>query len=188
MSAYPSRMIPKSVSGFRTRSCAQEGLRLGAGFVLALSIALAGCSGPLPGLGSDTHAATGSIVQTPPLDEIKDDLGLGKAPYRAGSFGLAEKHFRLAVEKNAGSAEAWLGLAASYDKLRRYDLADRAYRRAFQITGPTAEFLNNRGYSYLLRGNLRRAAIDLNEAIAKAPDDPRILSNLELLRRRASGA
>ena len=164
------------------------GLRLGAGFMLTACVALAGCTSPtLMGFESEPQTVTGT-VQTPPLDEIKDDLGLGKQHYRAGSFGLAEKHFRLAVEKNAGSAEAWLGLAASYDKLRRYDLADRAYRRAYAITGPTPEFLNNRGYSYLLRGNLRKASIDLNEAIAKAPDDPRILSNLELLRRRASGA
>jgi Flp pilus assembly protein TadD len=165
------------------------GLRLGAGFVLAGAIALASCTPPgLVGVEADGQAITGSTVQTPPLDEIKDDLGLGKEHYRAGSFGLAEKHFRLAIEKNAGSAEAWLGLAASYDKLRRYDLADRAYRRAYAITGPTPEFLNNRGYSYLLRGNLHKASIDLNEAIAKAPDDPRIQSNLDLLRRRAGGA
>ena len=39
-----------------------------------------------------------------------DDLSLGKKQYRANNFGLAEKHFRRAVEKHPRDAEAWLGL------------------------------------------------------------------------------
>jgi Flp pilus assembly protein TadD len=31
--------------------------------------------------------------------------------------------------------------------LRRFDLADRAYGQAIRIVGPTAEILNNQGYS-----------------------------------------
>ena len=56
-----------------------------------------------------------------------DDLVLGKRHYRAKNYGLAEQHFRRAVEKAPRDGEAWLGLAASYDRLKRYDLADRAY-------------------------------------------------------------
>jgi len=74
-----------------------------------------------------------------------DALNLGKKQYRANNFGLAEKYFRHAVELHPRDAEAWLGLAASYDRLRRFDLADRAYGQAIRIVGPTAEILNNQG-------------------------------------------
>jgi Flp pilus assembly protein TadD len=116
---------------------------------------------------------------------LKDDLTLGKEHFRAAHYGLAELHFRRAVEADKDSPEGWLGLAASYDRLKRFDLADRAYAQALKLTGPTAAFLNNRGYSYLLRGDIRRASRDLAEAAALAPDDERIRVNLEALDMRA---
>ena len=105
-------------------------------------------------------------VATRGPDEPRDDLTLGKEHFRARHYGLAEMHFRRAVESRKDDAEAWLGLAASYDELKRYRLADRAYAQALKLIGPTPEFLNNRGYSYLLRGDLRRASQDISEAQA----------------------
>jgi tetratricopeptide (TPR) repeat protein len=125
---------------------------------------------------------------TPELrGDLDSDLNLGKRHFREGEFGLAEKHFRRAVEKGLpdarDAAEAWLGLAASYDRLRRFELADRAYARAIAIVGPAPEILNNQGYSYLMRGDYAHARVKLNEARAKDPANPHILANLDLLDR-----
>jgi Flp pilus assembly protein TadD len=87
----------------------------------------------------------------------KDDLSLGKRQYKEQNYGLAEKHFRKAVEAQPRSAEAWIGLAASYDRLRRFDLADRAYEQAINLLGPTPEILNNQGFSYMLLGDYKLA-------------------------------
>ena len=106
-----------------------------------------------------------------------DELSLGKKQYRANNFGLAEKHFRLAVEKHPRDAEAWLGLAASYDRLRRFDLADRAYAQAVGILGPTVEILNNQGYSYMLRGDYKRAHATLAAALRKDPNNKYVQNN-----------
>ena len=106
-----------------------------------------------------------------------DELSLGKKQYRANNFGLAEKHFRLAVEKHPRDAEAWLGLAASYDRLRRFDLADRAYAQAIGILGPTVEILNNQGYSYMLRGDYKRAHATLAAALRKDPNNKYVQNN-----------
>ena len=114
-------------------------------------------------------------------DDPNDDLNLGKKHYRENSFGLAEQHFRRAVEKGPKTVEAWIGLAASYDKLKRFDLADRAYDQAIRLVGPTPEILNNQGYSYLLRGDRRRARKRLLVAQAKDPGNPYIQNNLDLL-------
>lgn len=110
-----------------------------------------------------------------------DELNLGKKQYRANNFGLAEKHFRLAVEKHPRDAEAWLGLAASYDRLRRFDLADRAYAQAVGILGPTVEILNNQGYSYMLRGDYKRAHATLTAALRKDPKNKYVQNNIRLL-------
>jgi Flp pilus assembly protein TadD len=110
-----------------------------------------------------------------------DDIKLGKKHYRAQNFGLAERHFRRAVEAAPQNLEAWMGLAASYDKLRRFDLADRAYAQAIAIRGATPELLNNQGYSYMLRGDYKNARIKLAEAKAKDPNSPYIQNNIELL-------
>jgi tetratricopeptide (TPR) repeat protein len=139
-------------------------------------------------------ATTGSARPPPPGDlqpdavpkgllgkDPNDDLSLGKKYFRSANFGLAEKHFRRAVEQHPRDLESWVGLAASYDRLRRYDLADRAYDQAAKIAGPTAELLNNWGYSYMLRGDYRRARETLMQAQATDPSNPYIKNNLELL-------
>jgi Flp pilus assembly protein TadD len=121
-----------------------------------------------------------------PGEDPKDDLVLGKRHFRDANYGLAEVHFRRAAEspqpEARRAAEAWLGLAASYDHLRRFELADRAYEQAYRILGPTPELLNNHGYSYLIRGDLPRAREKLLAARAKDPDSPYILRNLSLLK------
>jgi tetratricopeptide (TPR) repeat protein len=121
----------------------------------------------------DVHGLLGS--------DPNDDLSLGRKHYRAGNFALAEKHFRKAVESHPRDAEAWVGLAASYDKLRRFDLADRAYHQAALLVGETPELLNNIGYSHMLRGDYARARSAFLAAQAKDPGNPYVKNNLELL-------
>jgi tetratricopeptide (TPR) repeat protein len=110
-----------------------------------------------------------------------DDLNMGKKFYRTGNFGMAERSFRRAVETHPKDAEAWLGLAASYDELKRFDLADRAYEQTIAIVGTRPEVLNNRGYSYMLRGDFGRARTILLQAQSMDPSNPYIRNNLVLL-------
>ncbi len=96
-----------------------------------------------------------------------------------GLYGLAETEFRAAVELKPRNAEAWLGLAAAYDNLRRFDLADRAYAQVKKLLGDSAELLNNEGYSQLMRGNLKKARAMFEKAQAQAPDNPVIADNIK---------
>lgn len=113
--------------------------------------------------------------------EPADDLSTGKKYYRAGNYGMAERYFRRAAETHPRDAEVWLDLAASYDRLRRFDLADRAYAQATLIAGPTVEIINNQGYSYMLRGDAKRARANLIAAQRKAPENKYVENNLRLL-------
>jgi Flp pilus assembly protein TadD len=148
----------------------------------------------LPAASGADPAATGSVK---PAQEPNggssgllgkdpyDDVSLGKKYYHSGHFGIAEKHFRRAVEQSPRDAEAWVGLAACYDRLKRFDLADRAYAQAIGILGETPEILNNKGYSYILRGDYARARRTLLAAQAKDPANPYIKNNLTLLAKSA---
>ncbi len=129
-----------------------------------------------PPLGVPAAAEAGLYGGDP-----NDALNLGKKQYRANNFGLAEKYFRHAAELHPRDAEVWLGLAASYDRLRRFDLADRAYAQAIGIVGPTAEILNNQGYSYMLRGDYKRAREKLDAALRRDPGNKYVQNNLQLL-------
>ena len=110
-----------------------------------------------------------------------DDLSLGRMNFKQGNYGLAERYFRRAVESGPREADAWLGLAASYDRLRRFDLADRAYNQLYGLVGRTPEILNNQGYSMMLRGDFVHARTILMEARAKDPNSPYIANNINLL-------
>jgi Flp pilus assembly protein TadD len=153
-------------------------------------------TGAIPGAANAAAAApalTGSVAPSGSASnnagllgsDPNDDLSLGKKQFRAGNFGLAERHFRRATELHPQDAEAWVGLAASYDQLRRFELADRAYRQAIELIGATPELLNNQGYSYMLRGDYVRARTTLKAAQAQDPDSPFIQNNLELLEKSA---
>jgi Flp pilus assembly protein TadD len=108
-------------------------------------------------------------------------LQTAQAEFREGRFGLAERSFRKAVEVSPRDAEAWIGLASSYDRLRRFDLADRAYAQAIKLIGRNTVMLNNLGYSQLLRGDLNKARQHFLAAYEREPDNPIIRNNLELL-------
>jgi len=122
-------------------------------------------------------AEKGGLLGSAPYD----DLSIGKRYFRVGNYGMAERYFRRAVELHPRDAEAWLGVAASYDRLRRFDLADRAYAEATKLTGPTVEILNNEGYSYMLRGDYARARTKLDEARRLDPANRFVQNNLQLL-------
>jgi Flp pilus assembly protein TadD len=157
---------------------------------LATPTAADAYAAPEPKDGVAVASPAGAVVATgaaPGLvgSDAYDELSLGKKQFRASNYGLAEQHFRKAVELHPKDGEAWVGLAAANDRLYRFDLADRAYKEAIAILGPTPEILNNQGYSYMLRGDYRRARATLRKAQAHDPGNPYIRNNLALLAKAA---
>lgn len=114
-------------------------------------------------------------------DSSKAFLERGREDFRGDNFGNAERNFRKAVEIRPDSYEAWAGLAASYDQLGRFDLADRAYDQLLKLRKSDARVMNNRGYSYLLRGDYAKAESWFEKAQAKEPGLEEVEGNLHLL-------
>ena len=113
-----------------------------------------------------------------PSDE---PVRMGLEHFNRGNFGLSQRYFKDAVEKAPKDVTAWIGLAASYDRLRRFDLADQAYSQAIRLGGETVQVLNDQGYSYMLRGNLSAARRKFEKAYSLDPTNPVIANNLQLL-------
>ena len=63
----------------------------------------------------------------------------------------------------------------------RFDLSDRDYAQARKLTGLSAEFLNNRGYSYMLRGSFQTALSNFRKAKALDPQNEVVANNLQIL-------
>jgi Flp pilus assembly protein TadD len=159
-----------------------------------LSIAVAGCQtvgipevgapGPAASIDTSVEPARTLTVQEPA--DIKyyrsdEPLRMGLEHFDRGHYGIAERYLRDAVEKAPRDASAWIALAAAYDRLARFDLADRAYRSAISLIGETTQILNNQGYSYMLRGKLVLARKKFMQAYAREPDNAMIANNLQLL-------
>ena len=138
---------------------------------------LAACSSMPAGL-SLGHSPEPPIFGSLPAEK---PLELGKRYYSKGEFGLAEQAFRKAVELDKNDPEAWLGLAASYDRLRRFDQARRAYDVLFRLVGRTPTVLNNLGYHYILAGDYTKARETLLEAQRSDPGNKFIRNNMDLI-------
>lgn len=152
--------------------------------VLAMAAVLAGCSGIAPPPPSSAAAALRGGILPEELRSVPPGgaTELAQRHFRAGNFGYAAQYFEQAVAADRDDAEAWLGLAAAYDRLHRFDLADRAYAEAAIRAGATAAYHNNLGFSYLLRGERAKALRNFETALELAPESATIRNNLELLR------
>ena len=149
-------------------------------FFVALSFAavLAACQ-PLSETSlSPSSGLNAGETQFYPSNSFIDQA---KVSFHNGDYGLAEMNYRKAVELEPKDVEAWLGLAASYDELRRFDLADGAYKKVLDMMPTNAIVYNNAGYSQLLRGNLVKARELLAKAAELEPNNPLIVNNVALL-------
>lgn len=150
------------------------------GAAITASLLLAGCQGTELTSFGDTKEGLKSVAD---VEFYSSDqaVAAGKNQFKSKNYGNAAADFKKAVEMEPKDGEAWLGLAASYDRLRRFDLADRAYAQAHTYLGNIYEYYNNVGYSYLLRGDLVTARRNFLKAYELAPNNQVVANNLELL-------
>ncbi len=143
--------------------------------VIVGALALSGCQTLTSVNAVDTNVAANNQSA---IAERKTSSA--KQQFAAGNYGLAQKDFLAAVEATPKNGVAWLGLAAAYDQLGRFDLAEKSYQELIRLEGRKPAILNNYGYSYLLRGEVGKARSLLNEARALSPVNPRIEANWNL--------
>lgn len=153
------------------------------GLFLAIFL-VSSCDGVEPGAFSGFSDGPNSVKDTASRDYYPDDelLVAAKAHFREGNYGRASRLFKKALDVAPTDPAAWLGYAAASDMLRRFDKSEATYRKLQPIIGNRIEFLNNYGYSHLLRGNLTTARTYFLRAYEIDPSNEFAANNLELLR------
>lgn len=151
--------------------------------VTLTALPLAGCT--TGGFGTPSAYGTGqlNLTQSGPVGDIsaQEALNNARGHFKNNDFGYAAAYYKRYVELKPQDPEGFVGLGASYDRLRRFDLADRVYAGLYKLTGGTVQYYNNLGYSYMLRGDLKSALENFRKAQALDPANPVILNNLKML-------
>jgi tetratricopeptide (TPR) repeat protein len=104
----------------------------------------------------------------------------GRALLVTGQYGLAIDALSRVLHDDPANVRALTLLAEAYDRLHRYDLADRYHADALEIDPNSVAALNNWGFSLLVRGDKTRAVELLRRAEAVKGDQPVVLANLRL--------
>ena len=151
--------------------------------VVAAALALGGCSSLVGGSSTYGNAKLIAAADLPSIGNMTADAALGEARshFRNNDFGYSAALYKKVVELSPKDPQGYIGLGASYDRLGRFDLSDRVYATLYAITGETAQYDNNLGYSYMLRGNLTQALVSFRKAKALAPDSVVVANNLQIL-------
>lgn len=168
------------------------GRLLGHGLVaVALAVSpLAGCTTANLGGASTFGSSSQQIAEVADIGSYTADRALAEARthFRNNDFGYSAALYKRAVELSPKDPEGYVGLSASYDRLRRFDLADRVYASLFQLSGGTVQYYNNVGYSYMLRGNLKDALTSFRKAKSLDPGNVVVANNLQILAQAASAS
>lgn len=165
--------------------CFGRSLRYGLLVVAMVALPLAGCSSAgLSSFGSNKLA----VAEISNIESYTADSALteARAQFRNSNYGYSAAYYKRAVELSPNDAEGYVGLSASYDRLGRFDLSDRVYASLYQMSGATAQYHNNVGYSYMLRGNLTEALKNFRKAQKLDPDNVVVANNIQILSRAAA--
>jgi len=156
---------------------------LGGGlFAIALAVLpLSGCSSLVGGSTFGSNRV--NVAEIKDIGDYTADRALSEARshFRNSDFGYSATLYKRVVDLNPKDPEGYVGLGASYDRLGRFDLSDRVYETLYTISGGTAQYYNNVGYSYMLRGNLTAALTSFRKAGKLAPDNAIVANNLQIL-------
>lgn len=118
-----------------------------------------------------------TLLKDSPRDEELHFLK-GYALRELGQREQAVDEFKKACDIRSGFAESWNAMGITYDQMRKFDEAEKAYMEALKINPNSAKYLNNLGFSYFSRGEYNQAAEAYKKALAFDPSNVQIRNNL----------
>jgi hypothetical protein len=147
--------------------------------MVLLTAALPGCVS----IGGGTESPSGIETR-----QSQDPYAAGKAYFARKQYGLALAEFRQSLRQHPRAPRDLNAVAACYDQMLRFDLADRYYDLALSIEPNSVETLNNVGYSHYRRSQegygveyLVTAQAYLARASALAGKNPVVTANLDMV-------
>lgn len=119
-----------------------------AGAALAVILACAGCQASQfsPRIVGAPHAAPGETVR------------LAETQFRQGNIALALQQYRKAMREAPGAIDPYIGIAACYDRMGRFELSRLYYEQALAIDPNDRRTRHNFALSLRLQGRGEEAA------------------------------
>jgi len=144
---------------------------------------LAGCSPAFINGSSAFGSSRLDVPEIPDSGNYTTDRALSEARnhFANNDFGYSAALYKRVVELSPKDPGGYIGLGASYDRLRRFDLSDRVYKALYRISGPNVQYYNNLGYSHMLRGDLKTALKNFRKAQKLDPGNVTVFNNLQIL-------
>ncbi|MBN1284681.1 MAG: tetratricopeptide repeat protein [Anaerolineae bacterium] len=167
---YPSGAARRRVS--IRRGVQGIALLLAAGLVtVMILIALAGDGLAINPPALPTTADAAAPTTTPePTRPARSYYDLGQDYYRQGDYEKAIEMYTIALQLDAGFAEAYNGKGQAYAATERYESAIEDYTRAIELDPGMAEAYNNRGIASRRLDDYTQAIEDYSQAITINPD------------------
>jgi Flp pilus assembly protein TadD len=128
----------------------------------------------------DQAMAVFSGLKDLPEVNARAQQGLGISMLLTGASNQGAEHLQTAVEADPTLWRAWNALGSYYDTQEAWAEAIEAYELALAERPNDAMILNNRGFSYFMRGQLDEAIADLERALRLDPDLSPAQYNLRL--------
>ncbi|QLC22440.1 hypothetical protein HFP51_09760 [Parasphingopyxis sp. CP4] len=121
-------------------------------------------------------------VQTHPDAAVEQNrlLEHARGLFRSGNYALAAQQFRAAIRHDNQNAAAYNGLAACYDQMQRFDLADRYYQEALALAPADRAVRHN--YTLSLRMQRRTDEAEAFELETAALERQAVEQRAEALR------
>ena len=148
--------------------------------IVLLPAALSGCAW-MDG-GAQSPFADTEVQQS------QDPYETGRTYFEEQQYGLALAAFRESLRQHPDAPRELNAVAACYDQMLRFDLADGYYNLALNLDPNSVQTLNNLGYSHYRRSQegygseyLMSARTYLARAGALAAGNPVVARNLDLI-------
>lgn len=101
-----------------------------------------------------------------------DDMDEGVAAFRAGRAGVAEQHFRAALQRDAENVTARLYLARILREQGRHEEAAGLLREAARLSPRDAAVRRELGYLFLTLNRAEQAAAQFQQSVELEPGEP----------------
>ena len=120
-----------------------------------------------------------TVPKVPETEVVK----VAKQRFDQKNYPEALLYYEEALQLFPDNKKLLLAYAASADLSGKFSISDKAYRRYARNFGKNFEYLNNYGYSMILRGDYKKAHVYLLEALRLEPSSIVVRNNLTLLKK-----
>jgi Tfp pilus assembly protein PilF len=177
----PTRLLPAALGGLAA--------------ALVLSACVMGASGApllrsqLEATGfSETSRRAGTFALSDESPEAVAAMEKGLELFQQGDYEAAAEAFRVILETDPESVDAYVSIGSSYLRLERLSEAARAFRKAIDLDAGSAKARVGLGQTYQLYQDYDAAFEELTKALEIAPDDPEVIYALAVFFQKVGNA